>query len=141
MANALTAWEVKELVYTWFKKLTDKAGAGELAAMLSSESLEMKFPDATIRNHHDFRAWLTKVTNLFFDQVHDVLYLDVNVNGGHAEVNLIVNWQARTWVPPAAYSSWTGSNVHQRWEVARDTASGRPVITVYHVGAFDNMKN
>ena len=127
MAAALTTWEVKELVYTWFKKLTDKASADELCALLSSESLEMKFPDATLRSHADFRVWLTKVTGIFFDQIHDVLYLDVKPEGERADVNLIVNWQARTWTAPAAYSAHTASNVHQHWTVARDRATGRAV--------------
>lgn len=140
MAAPLSSWEVKELVYTWFKKLTDKAPADQMVAMLSGDSLEMKFPDDTLRNHAEFRTWLKKVTGIFFDQVHDVLFLDVRLDGLQAEVNLVVNWQARTWVPPAAYSELTGFNVHQHWVVTRDRASGRAVISVYHVGAFDNMK-
>jgi len=140
MAAALSSWEVKELVYAWFKKLTDKASADELAAMLSGESLEMKFPDDTLRSLADFRVWLKKVTVIFFDQVHDVLHLDVRLDGEKADVNLIVNWQARTWTPPAAYSELTGFNVHQHWVVVRDPRSGKPVVSVYHVGAFDKMK-
>jgi hypothetical protein len=140
MATALGSWEVKELVYTWFKKLTDKAAADEMVAMLSGGSLEMKFPDDTLRSHAEFRVWLKKVTGIFFDQVHDVLYLDVRLDGEEADVNLVVNWQARTWTPPAAYSELTGFNVHQHWVVVRDGKSGKAVISIYHVGAFDTMK-
>ena len=140
MAAPLTTWEVKELVYSWFKKLTDKVPAEELTAMLSGQSLEMQFPDDTLRNHAEFRGWLTKVTSLFFDQVHDVLFLDVSLDGERAEVNLVVNWQARTWTPPAAYSAVTRFNVHQHWVVVRDRASGRPVILRYMVGQFDDIK-
>ncbi|MCK9460311.1 MAG: nuclear transport factor 2 family protein [Proteobacteria bacterium] len=140
MAETLTAWEVKELVYAWFKKLTDKAPAEELEAMLSAASLHMEFPGDSLRSQAEFRVWLHKVTNLFFDQVHDVLFLDVRLAGDKAEVNLVVNWQAKTWTPPAPYSEWTGSNVHQRWEVIRDPQSEKAVISEYIVGAFDRMK-
>jgi hypothetical protein len=140
MAEALTGWEVKELVYTWFKKLTDKANAAELTALLSAESLLMEFPEETLRSHADFRSWLKKVTGIYFDQIHDVLFLDVRLEGEKAQVNLVVNWQARTWTPPAAYSQWSGSNVHQHWVVVRDRKSGKPVISVYHVAEFDPMK-
>lgn len=138
--GTLSNWEVQDLVYTWFRKLTDKVPADELIAMLSPRNLEMQFPDQTLGNYDDFRAWLNTVTHLFFDQVHDVKYLDVQIAGSQATVNLIVNWQARTWKPPAAYSEWQGSYVHQQWTVRRDPASGRVVIVTYKVGSFDPMK-
>jgi hypothetical protein len=137
--TALTSWEVKDLVYTWFKKITEKAPVEDLLVMLSAGSLEMKFPEETLRNHTDFKKWLDKVTHLFFDQVHDVIFLDVVVDGRKADVNLIVNWQARTWTPPAAYSQWQGFYVHQHWVVVKDETSGRPVISTYQVGQFDPM--
>jgi len=140
MADALTLWEVQELVYTWFRKLTYKAPADELAALLSTDGLEMEFPDDTMRNHAEFKEWLKKVTHLFFDQVHEIKFLAIDLDGDRAAVKLIVNWQARTWDPPAAFSEWTGAYVHQTWSVKRDEQSGRAVIVTYKVGQFDEMK-
>jgi hypothetical protein len=140
MAEALTNWEVQEFVYDWFRKLTDKVPAEELLAMLSDEGLEMQSPEETLRSHADFKKWLDTVTHLFFDQVHDVKLLAVDLAGDQATVNLIVNWQARTWTPPAPYSEWQGSYVHQNWTVKRSPTTGKPVIVNYKVGAFDPMQ-
>jgi hypothetical protein len=139
MSGELTNREVQELVYTWFKKLTDKVPVEELLAMLSAEDLELRFPEKTLRGYADFREWYTTVTHLFFDQVHDVKMLAVDLDGIQATVNLVVNWQARTWEPPAAYSKWQGFYVHQTWSVKKHTKTGKPVIVSYQVGAFDPM--
>jgi hypothetical protein len=137
--GALTEWEVQELVYTWFRKLTIKVPVDELLALLSPQGLEMAFPESTLRNHADFRVWYEAVTHTFFDQVHDVKMLAVELENDQATVNLIVNWQASTWEPPAGYSKREGFYVHQNWTVVRDDATGKPVIARYRVGAFDPM--
>lgn len=136
---ALTEWEVQELVYTWFRKITDKAPIDEMLAMLSADGLEMAFPEETLTSHDDFTQWYESVTSTFFDQVHELKLLAVEVEGDRAEVGLIVNWQARTWTPPAPYSEWQGFYVHQTWTVERDAKTGQPVIVKYKVGEFDPM--
>lgn len=138
--NEIKEWEVQELVYDWFRKITDKAPVDEMLAMLCRDGFEMQFPEATLHNPAEFKQWYETVTHTFFDQVHDVKMLSVEKQDGHAEVVLIVNWQARTWQAPAATSEWQGSYVHQRWQVIRDPHSGKPVISVYAVGTFDAMK-
>jgi SnoaL-like domain len=138
-SDALMNGEVQELVYAWFRRLTDKVSLDEMLSMLSSDEFEMRFPDATIRSYADFKQWYEGVTNLFFDQVHDVKMLAVDLDGVQAGVTLVVNWQARTWKPPAPYSEWQGFNVHQTWTVKRDPGSGKPTITGYYVGEFDPM--
>jgi hypothetical protein len=137
---ALTNWEVQDLVYAWFHKITYKAPVEELQAMLSTEGLEMKFPDSTMKNHADFSQWYHTVTHLFFDQVHEIKFLAVSLDNELATVNLIVNWQARTWQPPAAFSEWQGAYVHQTWTVKKDAQTEKPVIVTYLVGQFDPMK-
>jgi SnoaL-like domain len=137
--GALTNGEVQELVYTWFRNVTDKVALEEMQALLSSDELEMRFPEATIRNYEDFRRWYEGVTNLYFDQMHDLKLLAVDLDGMRARVTLVVNWQARTWKPPASHSEWRGFNVHQAWTVKRDAGSSRPVICGYYVGKFDPL--
>ena len=46
----LTQAEVYDLVYEWFRKLTIKSPLDEMLAMLSQDSLEMKFPEKTLHN-------------------------------------------------------------------------------------------
>ncbi len=138
--ETLTDWEVKELVYTWFKKITVKVPVEELLAMLNSEELEMEFPEETLRSNDDFVKWYKVVTNKFFNQVHEVKLLDVDISEGQAKVNLIVNWQAHTWDPPAPFSKWAGFDIHQTWIVKRDSNLKKAVITKYHVGKLEPMQ-
>lgn len=136
----LTNWDVQKLVYSWFRKITIKVPVEELLSMLSSEELEMKFPEETLRSHADFRKWYKTVTHKFFNQVHEVKMLDVDVSGDKAVVSLIVNWQADIWEPPAPFSKREGYYVHQTWTAKMDQSTGKPVITTYDVGEFDPME-
>ena len=138
-AKMITKWDVKELVYSWFRRITIKVPVEELLSVLSSDELEMRFPEETLRSHSDFRKWYKTVTHLFFNQVHDVKMLDVDVKGDRALVSLIVNWQAETWDPPAPISKREGFYVHQTWVVKRDPSTGNLVIATYNVGEFDPM--
>ena len=135
----LTQGEVLELVYTWFRSITSKIKLDELLPLLSNTKLEMVFPEKTLHNYTDFAGWYEDVTHLFFDQVHDIKLLTVDLKEQQANVTLIVNWQSRTWQAPAATSQWQSSNVHQSWIVERDESSGRPVISTYKVGSFDQL--
>ncbi len=128
-----------ELVYAWFQRITDKVSPEDMLALLSKDDLEMQFPEKTLRTEADFREWYDGVTHLFFDQVHDLKLLAIDVAGNEANVTLIVNWQARTWKAPAARSDWQGFYVHQDWTVKADRETGKPVICRYHVGTFDPM--
>ena len=137
--DALSSWEIQELIYEWFRKLTTKAPLEEMLGMLSSEELEMRFPERKLRNLADFKEWYHDVTHLFFDQVHEIKMLSIDIAGNEAIINLIVNWQARTWKAPAAFSEWQGFNIHQKWWVKKDQKTGKPVIIKYDVGELKPM--
>jgi hypothetical protein len=44
-------------------------------------------------------------------------------------VDVVVNWQARRWRPPAR-SEWLGFDAYHQWEMVRSPSSGRPVSCV-----------
>jgi len=137
--NTLSIWEVQELIYEWFRKLTTKAPLEEMLVMLNSEELEMMFPERILRSHADFKEWYQDVTHLYFDQVHEIKMLAIDLAGNEAAVNLIVNWQTRTWKAPAAFSEWQGSYISQNWVIKKISKTGKPVITIYKVGKFEPM--
>ena len=56
-----------------------------------------------------------------------------------AEVKLVVNWQARIWEPPDAYSKWEGVYAHQNWVIERNPITGKPGISRYAVNKFESM--
>jgi hypothetical protein len=138
--KALTTLEVNELVYRWYKKLDVHAPVAEVVPLLASENLEMVFPEATLTSIDEFKEWYQRVTHLFFDEVHDLKMLNIDIEGDTARVKLVVNWQARIWNPPAARTKWLGFDAVQTWIVKRDRKTGNAVIAAYAVDALDPME-
>ncbi|WP_437329013.1 nuclear transport factor 2 family protein [Sorangium sp. So ce381] len=136
----LDADEVKRLVHAWFEKLDAHAPVEELLPLLADEDLSLELPEGTVRGHAGFRAWYGGVTRKFFDELHELVDLRVEVAETEANVTLVVNWQARTWTPPAASSLWLGFDAAQRWLVRSYPAGGRPVIVHYVVDSLTPMQ-
>jgi len=127
---------ITNFVHSWYSRLNDHAPFEEVRAMLSSESIEMRFPDATVTTHPQFEAWYKGVTGTFFNQSHIVQKLEVTINGDTAELAVTVNWRAHTWQPPQAYSAWINAVAGQKWKVVKDPATGNPLIQKYIVETF-----
>jgi hypothetical protein len=150
---ALLESEVKQLVDTWYAKLDAHAPVEELLPLLADDGLEMKLPEVTLHGHAEFIQWYERVIRTFFDEIHTMKELhitlpeppgeaDVQVGGSsrQAQVQLVVNWQARRWNPPAAKSEWLGFDASQRWVVQRLPNSGNPVVVTYTVDALTPMQ-
>jgi hypothetical protein len=135
----LSQAEVYDLIYDWFRKLTIKDSLDDMITMLDQKDLEMKFPERTLRNLEDFKDWFHTVTHLFFDQIHELKLVTVDIEGDEASIHLIVNWQARTWTPPAGFSEWQGWLIKQDWIVRRSSETGKAVIHRYAVLHLDPM--
>ena len=135
----LTQAEVKKLVDDWYAKLDVHAPVEELLPMLADEGLEMQFPEATLRDKKAFSAWYAGVTNRFFDEVHVMKKLSIATVDDTATVQLVVNWQAHIWNPPAAKSQWLGFDAAQRWIIRADARTQKPVIVTYIVQALTPM--
>ncbi|MGK3986305.1 nuclear transport factor 2 family protein [Sorangium sp. So ce136] len=131
--------EVKRLVRAWYAKLDAHAPVEELLPMLADEELTLELPEGTVRGHAGFKAWYDGVTRKFFDEVHELVDLCVQMAEAEAHVTLVVNWQARVWTPPAASSRWLGFDAAQRWVVRRCRGSGAPVIVRYLVDSLTPM--
>ena len=99
----------------------------------------MRLPEVTLRGIAAFRDWYDRIVTTFFDEVHDIKTLEVTCNGDTADVKLLVNWQAKVWVPPSAKSQWIGFNAGQTWLVRRSRVTGEPVIAIYGVDTFIPM--
>lgn len=136
----LTNLEVNELVYTWYKKLDVHAPVEEVLPLLVKKGLVMKFPEATLKSINDFKKWYKVVTNRFFDEIHNMKMLNINIEADTAIVKLVVNWQAHIWNPPDAKSKWLGFDALQTWIVKREEDSGNAVIATYIVDKLDEME-
>jgi hypothetical protein len=150
---ALLESEVKQLVDTWYAKLDAHAPVEELLPLLADDGLEMRLPEVTLHGHAEFIQWYERVIRTFFDEIHTMKELhitlsgtpsekDVGVDGSlmQAQVQLVVNWQAHRWNPPAAKSEWLGFDASQSWVVQRLPNTGKAVVVTYTVDALTPME-
>jgi hypothetical protein len=140
MANALTKEEIEDLADRWYKALDVHAPVAELHAMLLDDGNEMLWPEGPTHGHAEFTGWYDRVTRLFFDEVHTLKKVEPRIDGDSAEVEVVVNWQAKTWNPPEPKSKWLGFDAYQTWEVVRSPDNGKPVIKRYVVDDLAAME-
>jgi hypothetical protein len=137
--QALSAQEVDKLARDWYRALDVHVPVEELLPMLSSTGLKMVFPEATLEGIDGFKGWYHDVTHKFFDEVHTVKEVDAKNHGDHADVKVVVNWQAKVWNAPDANSKWLGFDAYQTWKVGR-APSGDVVIREYVVDELKPME-
>lgn len=132
-ASPLTADEIKKFAADWYRKLDVHAPMIELLPMLADEDLEMKFPEATLRGQASFESWYQGVVRIFFDEVHNVKEVTSEIKDDHADVKVVVAWEASVWKPPAAKSERIVLDAYQTWVVKRSKETGKPIIVTYIV--------
>lgn len=138
-AQALSREEIEAFVVEWYHKLDIHAPTEDLLPLVAAEGLEMQFPEGLIKGAEGFRRWYDGVIRIFFDEQHTVTRVDISWQAGRALVDVVVNWQARRWRPPAPRSEWLGFDADQQWEMIRSPSSGRPVIRRYVVKELKPM--
>jgi hypothetical protein len=131
---------IYSLVRNWFRQLNDHAPLDTLTGMLCQSGFEMKFPEAVINNQEGFEKWYTSVTHTFFDQIHEVKNLEIDLVDNEANVTVYVNWQARTWQAPSGYSEQIDSDAFQIWKVVDEQRNGDWKIKYYSVEGFIENK-
>ncbi|MCU7905950.1 MAG: nuclear transport factor 2 family protein [Candidatus Thiodiazotropha sp. (ex Epidulcina cf. delphinae)] len=124
---------ILKFVRGWFVQINNHSPVESLLAMLAPDGFVLQFPEVTLSNEEEFRTWYQEVTSKFFDQNHDVKHLEIDLGNDGIEISLLVNWQARTWQAPAAYSSHLDFDAVQSWKVAILPGNFKPVIKRYKV--------
>jgi hypothetical protein len=139
MSDALTKEEIDELADHWYKALDVHAPVEELWGMLLDDGNEMVWPEGPTHGHAEFKGWYDRVTRIFFDEVHTLKKVDAKIDGDKADVEVVVNWQAKVWNPPEPKSKWLGFDAYQTWQVVRSPESGKAVIQRYVVDQLEPM--
>jgi hypothetical protein len=131
MTNAITVDEIKKFAAAWYLALDQHVPVEDAYKFLADEGLNMQFPDGDIRNFDSFKRWYDRVTNLFFDENHNVQSVEATISGDRAEVRVVVGWQASWFEPPAAKSKRTAMDATQLWTVRRSSknAYGLEIVT------------
>ena len=137
MSSRLTEQEINELVAEWYLKLDVHAPMVEVLPFLSSDGLEMRFPEATLTTLAEFEGWYQRVIRIFFDEVHTVRKVAAKIDGDSATVDVVVEWHASVWNTPAANSARIKLDADQTWTVRRSATTGKPVISVYTVNGLN----
>jgi hypothetical protein len=137
--SALTASNIKKFVADWYYALDIHASAADCEKFLASEDLELVFPEQTMRTYAEFEAWLEIIYRTFFDELHNVIKVDIkNLTETSADLDVIVAWQASWFTPPDAKSKRTAMNAFQRWNItSSDQNSYGLVIVKYYVDRFE----
>ena len=130
--------EIEAFVADWYRKLDIHAPVEQLISMVA-DGVEMQFPEGAVRGVEEFRTWYEGVIRLFFDELHAVTHVGIAWRDDRCLLDVVVNWQARRWRPPAPRSEWIGFDAYQRWEMIPSPASRRPVIVRYIVDDLPPM--
>jgi hypothetical protein len=139
MSQPLTIEEVSAMVNDWYQKLDVHAPMVDILPLVSDGELRMVFPEATLTNLAEFESWYQRVIRIFFDEVHTMqeLNVEISADGGKADIKLIVYWEASVWNPPDRYSKRLMMDAYQTWVVKRSPTSGKPVVVSYVVDKLD----
>ena len=105
--------------------------------MVADEGIEFRFPEVTVTDKAGLTKWYDRVTNTFFDEVHETKELAISMEGDRATVKILTQWQESTWNPPAAKSERLTFLAGQTWGVKRSDKTGEPVVVTYFVDSFD----
>ncbi len=135
----LVRTEILHLIRQWFRRLNDHAPVDTMLSMLAPDGFEMKFPEGIISTTKDFMAWYSDVTSKFFDQMHELKNIRIDINGDEADVTVYVNWVAHTWKTPDAYSVRLDFDAFQTWKVVK-AADGSIRIKRYVVDELEDNK-
>jgi hypothetical protein len=117
--QAITQEQVNAFAAAWFRALDNHEPIEACYKLLAEDGLRMQFPDGDIHDQASFKKWYDRVTNLFFDENHNVVSAQAQITGDHAVVDVVVAWQASWWEAPAAKSKRTAMDATQRWTVRR----------------------
>lgn len=105
--------------------------------MLADDGNEMDWPEGATRGHAEFKTWYDRVTRVYFDEVHTVKKVNARLEGDAADVEVVVNWEAKTWNPPEPTSNRLCVDAYQTWRVIRSAPGGRPLILRYVVDRLE----
>ncbi len=136
--TAITEEQIRKFAAAWYYVLDIHAPIEEAYKLLADKDLNMQFPDGDIRDFASFKKWYDRVTNLFFDEIHNVQSVKAEIKGNEAAVEVVVGWQASWFEPPAAKSKRTAMNAIQKWTVRGSSKNPYGVeIVGYMVERFD----
>lgn len=133
----LTEAEVRQFVAEWYHGLDIHLSLEGFLAQVADEGIEFRFPEVTVTDKAGLTEWYQRVTNTFFDEIHETQDLAITIDGDTANVKLTTRWTSSVWNAPAAKSERNVFLAGQTWKVKRSDKTGKPVVVAYIVDTFD----
>ena len=126
MNSPITEEQIKKFAAEWFLALDVHVPTAECVKFLADSELRMVFPEKTLYGISDFEAWYAGgtysdgttalgVTNIFFDETHNLQSVQPQISSDQANVRVIVGWQASWFEPPAARRKRLSLEATQQW--------------------------
>lgn len=137
LLTPLKETEVSQFVAQWYHALDIHISLEGFLAMVADEGIEFRFPEVTVTDKAGLTDWYHRVTNTFFNEIHEIKELAITVEGNNATVKLTVLWQESHWDAPAPNSERQAFLAGQTWKVKRSDKTGQPVVVAYIVDTFD----
>ncbi len=134
LCAGLTDAMVQRFAKVWYDELSNRAPVELLLTMLADNGLDVRFPDARLRNHADFRAWYAKVGENFDQQQHIVESLATQPSENGMLVFVTVVWKARQ----KSDNKQLAMRASQTWTIGRAGPDNLPVILSYNVNSLEN---
>ena len=104
--------DIRSFVYHVFALYDKHVPVSRFLPLLADKGLDMRFPDATLRSHKDFKRWYAGIGKDIRSNTHQVERIDVSYPGrGRYQVGVVVLWQAMIkkggYVSMRARQVWT----------------------------------
>lgn len=132
--------EIIEFILEWFSLINNHESIEKLIDMLDTNGFELRFPEKTITGKEELEDWYNSVIHKYFDQVHNVKNVDIELSKGKADIILTLNWEARFWEAPNPYSNYLKCEVIQSWVLVKDPVKNKPKIKKYIVNYLKDLK-
>ncbi len=152
MNSPITEEQIRKFAAAWFLALDVHAPTEECVKFLADSELRMIFPEKTLYGISDFRAWYAGgmysdgtsapgVTNIFFDEIHNLQSVRPQISEDQANVRVVVGWQA-SWVePPAARSKRVSLEATQQWVLRRSDKNSHGLEILQYVATAEPFKS
>ena len=136
----LTKLEIYKFILEWFDLITNQKIVDELIERLDENGFELKFPETTITDVEEFKNWYKTVKNQYFNQVHNVKNIDIEISKNQADIILTLNWEAHSRDVENPYSKKINCDVIQSWVIAKNKKTNKPIIKKYIVNYMNENK-
>src|SRR5690242_17739086 len=100
MSEPITEQQIRKFVEAWYLALDRHVSPEEGYTFVADKGLNIHFPDGDLVDFPSFKKWWDRVTNLFFDENHNVHTVDSKISGDRAELRVVVAWQASWFENP-----------------------------------------